>query len=111
MKHCIGEGRRYLSSAMTPNLALWIFIAFLLAGGLMGFLKAGSKASLIASSIFALPLVLAALGWLPAWVADAVLGLLLVYMGMKFARTRKLMPSGLMAILSAATLIARFVLK
>ena len=96
---------------MTPNLALWIFIAFLLAGGLMGFWKAGSKASLVASSIFALPLVLAALGVLPAWVADVVLGILLAYMAMKFAKSKKLMPGGLMAILSAATLIARFLLK
>ena len=96
---------------MTQNVVLWIFIVFLLAGGLVGFLKAGSKASLIASSIFALPLVLAALGVIPAVVADVVLGILLVYMAVKFSKTRKLMPSGVMAILSALALLARFLLK
>lgn len=96
---------------MTQNIALWIFIVLLLAGGLMGFLKAGSKASLIASSVFALPLVLAALGVIPAIVANIVLGILLVYMALKFSKSRKFMPSGLMAILSALTLLARYLLK
>ncbi len=96
---------------MTPTYALWIFIALLLAGGLVGFLKAGSKASLIASSVFALPLVLTALGVLPAIVADVVLGILFAYMAMKFSKSKKLMPSGLMAVLSALTLIARHLLK
>lgn len=77
----------------------------------MGFLKAGSKASLIASSVFALPLVLAALGVIPAIVANIVLGILLVYMALKFSKSRKFMPSGLMAILSALTLLARYLLK
>ena len=77
----------------------------------MGFLKAGSKASLIASSVFALPLVLAALGVIPALVADVVLGILFVYMALKFSKSRKLMPSGLMAILSALTLLARYLLR
>lgn len=94
-----------------PIIVLWVYIVLLEAGGLVGFLKAGSKASLIASSVFAVPLILAALGILPAVVADGVLGVLLGYMGFKFAKSKKFMPSGLMAILSAVALVARFLLK
>ncbi|MFA6546950.1 MAG: TMEM14 family protein [Limisphaerales bacterium] len=94
-----------------PNIVLWVYIVLLVAGGLVGFLKAGSKASLIASSVFALPLVLVALGLVPAIVAEVVLGILLVYMGMKFSKSKKFMPSGLMAILSLSALALRFFLK
>ncbi|NDA68745.1 MAG: hypothetical protein EBY09_19295, partial [Verrucomicrobia bacterium] len=44
-------------------------------------------------------------------VAEIVLGILLVFMGMKFAKSKKFMPSGLMAILSAVALALRFFLK
>ncbi|MEN9572763.1 MAG: Transrane protein [Verrucomicrobiota bacterium] len=94
-----------------PNIVLLVFTVLLEAGGLMGFLKAGSKASLIASSIFAAPLFLVAFGILPAIVAEVVLGILLVFMAMKFAKSKKFMPSGLMAILSAVALALRFFLK
>lgn len=94
-----------------PIVVLWVYIVLLVAGGLVGFLKAGSKASLIASSIFALPLVLAALNVVPSLVAEVVLGILLAYMGMKFAKSKQPMPSGLMAMLSAVVLALRFFLK
>ena len=44
-------------------------------------------------------------------VAEVVLGILLAYMGMKFAKSKKFMPSGLMAILSSVALALRFFLK
>lgn len=94
-----------------PNFVLWVYIVLLVAGGLVGFLKAGSKASLIASSVFAVPLILAALGILPAVAADGVIAFLLVFMGVKFAKSKKFMPSGMMVILSAVALVARFLLK
>lgn len=94
-----------------PIIVLWVYIVLLEAGGLVGYLKAGSKASLIASSVFALPLILAALGILPAVAADGVIAFLLVFMGVKFAKSKKFMPSGLMAVLSAVALLLRFVLK
>lgn len=112
LPHCIPAPTRYNLRAMTaPIIVLWVYIVLLEVGGLIGFLKAGSKASLIASSIFALPLILAALGIVPAVVAEVVLGILLVYMGMKFAKSKKFMPSGLMAILSAIALALRYFLK
>ncbi len=94
-----------------PIIVLWVYIVLLEAGGLVGFLKAGSKASLIASSVFALPLILAALGILPAVVADGVIAFLLVFMGVKFAKSKKFMPSGLMVVLSVLALALRFFLK
>jgi uncharacterized membrane protein (UPF0136 family) len=93
-----------------PTIVLWVYIVLLEAGGVVGFVKAGSKASLIASSVFAMPLILSALGILPAEVADGVLAALLGYMSFKFAKSKKFMPSGLMAILSAAALVLRFML-
>lgn len=95
---------------MTPELILWIYIALLIVGGIVGFLKASSKASLIASSVFA-----AALALLNARVievrhlADILLGVLIVVFTMRLAKTRKFMPAGLMIILTAATLILRHV--
>lgn len=86
---------------------LWIYIALLVAGGIMGFVKAKSKASLIASLAFAIPLALAGSGVIAGWIADLVLAILLVFFGKKYVVGKKFMPSGLMAILSLVTLIVR----
>lgn len=90
-------------------LILWVFIAMLIAGGVMGFVKAKSKASLIASLAFAIPLILAATGIVNAIVADICLVILLIYFGKKYAIGKKFMPAGLMAILSIITLLLRLV--
>lgn len=95
---------------MTPNTVLWVYIVLLVAGGVMGLVKAGSKASLIASSIFAAILALCAtgvIGW--AHAADVVLAFLLVFFGMKFAKGKKFMPSGMMCILTVVTLALRHI--
>ena len=92
------------------TIVLWVYIAMLVAGGLMGFIKAGSKASLIASVGFAIPLTLAALAMVPAIVADVCLGILLVFFGKKYLTGKKFMPSGLMSILSVVALVLRFAL-
>jgi len=78
----------------------------------MGFLKAGSKISLITSAAFALPLALCALGIItPAYVADILIALLAVVFGVRYAKGRKFMPSGLMGGLSLIVLAIRFVLR
>ena len=70
---------------MSPNssvIILWVYIVLLLAGGLMGFLKAGSKISLITSAAFALPLALCALNVIPLYpIAPILLGLLALVFG------------------------------
>jgi uncharacterized membrane protein (UPF0136 family) len=91
-----------------PNISvtvLWIYIVLLLAGGVMGLVKAGSRISLITSAIFALLLALCATAVIkPFYIADILVGLLLVVFGVRFAKGRKFMPSGLMLGLSLAVL-------
>ncbi|HEX3718790.1 MAG TPA: TMEM14 family protein [Verrucomicrobiae bacterium] len=84
----------------------------LVAGGLMGFFKAGSRISLITSSIFAVLLALCALAIIrPFWIADVLIALLLVVFGVRFAKGRKFMPSGLMLALSAIVLVVLLLVK
>jgi len=93
------------------TIILWVYIVLLLAGGLMGFLKAGSKISLITSGAFAAALALIATGLLrPAYLANVLLAVLLGFFGARFLRGRKFMPAGLMTILTAVTLALRLFL-
>jgi uncharacterized membrane protein (UPF0136 family) len=90
------------------NTILWVYIVLLIVGGLVGFLKAGSKVSLITSVIFAVLLALFAAGIL-SWPhgADVLLGLLLIVFVIRYAKTKKFMPSGLLILLTLATLLLR----
>ena len=91
------------------NIILWVYIGLLIVGGLMGFLKAGSKISLISSLIFAVLLALFAaqvIPWPPG--ADIVLLLLVVVFLMRYLKTKKFMPSGLMIVLTLVALALRF---
>jgi uncharacterized membrane protein (UPF0136 family) len=97
-----------MSSAL---LVLWVYIVLLFLGGLTGFLKAGSKASLIASSIFAAILILFALNILPFRYNWIVLAFLAVFFASRWGRSKKMMPNGVMVILSVAALIAQFALS
>ena len=89
---------------MNTTNVIWIYAGLIMAGGLMGFLKAKSKASLIMSTLCALPLVAVALGKLPLIVAQVDAGFLMVFFGQRFAGSKKFMPAGLMAGLSLVTL-------
>jgi len=93
---------------MRANLVLWIYIVLLVVGGLIGFLKAGSKISLIMSVAFAALLSLCATHVIfQPYVAEILLAALLVVFGIRLAKTRKFMPSGLMLILTVAALALR----
>ncbi len=93
---------------MNPDTILWIYIVLLVAGGLMGFLKAKSKMSLIMSLAFAAALSLCALQIIRLeHAADIILIVLVIFFGMRFAKSKKMMPNGVMAILSIATLALR----
>lgn len=94
-----------------PVIILWIYVVLLVAGGLMGFLKAGSKISLITSVAFAVPLALVALGIIkPFYIADILVGVLALVFAMRFAKGKKFMPSGLMVSVSVIVLAALLLL-
>ncbi|MGO8680446.1 MAG: TMEM14 family protein [Limisphaerales bacterium] len=97
------------------NTILWVYIVLLLVGGLMGFLKVGSKVSLISSSVFAAVLVLTQTGIFEPTVArnlvNVLLAALLVVFAIRLAKTKKFMPSGLMLVLTILTLALRNIFK
>lgn len=78
-------------------------------GGVMGYLQAQSKVSLISGSVSGVLLIFAGIIQLQgqAWgatLATVVTAVLLVVFGIRLAKTRKLMPAGLMVILGLAVL-------
>jgi uncharacterized membrane protein (UPF0136 family) len=93
---------------MSPNKILWIYIVLLVIGGLIGLLKGKSKVSLILSVVFAALLSLCAAGIIfQPYVADILLAVLLVVFGVRLAKTKKFMPSGLMLVITLAALALR----
>ncbi len=94
----------------TPDLILWIYIVLMVIGGLIGFFRAGSKASLIASLAFAAALALCAIHFIKQPLApDVILAVLLLFFGSRLASSKKLMPNGLMLILTILALALRHV--
>jgi uncharacterized membrane protein (UPF0136 family) len=100
---------------MNPHTVLWIYILLLLVGGLIGFLKAGSKVSLITSAVSAAALILTAIPGLfgPAvarGLADVIMAALLVVFAIRLSKTKKFMPSGMMLAITAIALALRHLL-
>jgi uncharacterized membrane protein (UPF0136 family) len=88
------------------NTVLWVYIVLLIVGGLMGFIKGKSRISLISSFIFAVVLALVALGTIPSkYVAIGLVAFLLVFFGARFMRSKKVMPAGMMSVVSLVVLI------
>ena len=92
---------------MNPNTILWIYIVLLIAGGLVGYLKAGSKASIIASASFAAVLILCQVDIINRKGIDVVLAVLLVFFAFRLSKSKKFMPNGMMLILTLVTLALR----
>jgi uncharacterized membrane protein (UPF0136 family) len=97
---------------MSATTILWIYIVLLLVGGLIGFLKAGSKISLLTSAISAAVLIVASNQHLfqpgvRQIVIDCVMAALLVVFAVRLAKTKKFMPSGLMLVVTVAALALR----
>jgi uncharacterized membrane protein (UPF0136 family) len=92
---------------MSASTVLWIYIAFLLIGGVAGYAMARSKVSLISAAVFAALLALCASDvFFKREAAYVFLGVLLVVFGMRLAKTKKFMPSGLMVAVTALALVA-----
>ena len=87
------------------QIILLIFSILLELGGAMGFIKARSKASVIASTIFAVIIFLFIFGVLPIAYVWTVLAFLILFFGMRFAKGKKFMPNGMMLVLTIVTLI------
>ncbi len=96
---------------MNPKTVLWIYIILLVVGGMIGFLKAKSKVSLITSVVAAALLVLTTVGVFEAAVAraiaDIIMAALLVVFGIRLTKTKKFMPSGMMLAITLAALALR----
>jgi uncharacterized membrane protein (UPF0136 family) len=94
------------------NTVLWIYIVLLLVGGLIGFLKAKSQISLIASAIFAALLVLTTLPGLfqpraALGISNVIMIIIVVVFAFRLAKTKKFMPSGMLLVLTIVALACR----
>lgn len=95
------------------QIALGVYAVLLSLGGLMGYLKAGSKASLLAgllSSVFVLlALVMStASRSLGFWVGLLVCVLMTATFSARFANRRKFFPTGVLCLLSLAMVALLF---
>jgi uncharacterized membrane protein (UPF0136 family) len=91
---------------MKPETILWIYIVLLVLGGLIGFLKAKSRISLITSLAFGAVLAVCALDHVRIEWAWGILSFLALFFLIRFMKTKKFMPGGMMTLLTIATIIA-----
>lgn len=89
---------------MDPKVLLWVYILLLVSGGLIGYLKAKSMVSLYMSLGFAGALSLCAVGILPRFLADWLLGALLVVFAIRLIKTKRFIPAGMMLVVTILTM-------
>jgi uncharacterized membrane protein (UPF0136 family) len=103
-----------MMNPVVGQVTLGIYALLLAVGGVIGYLKAGSRPSLIAGSISALAALLALGLSIGNNRLGVPLGLILsitlfVLFGYRYAvKTRKFMPSGLLAVASLVVLAVMF---
>jgi uncharacterized membrane protein (UPF0136 family) len=98
---------------MSPTLSASLLFAYallILLGGIMGYCRAGSLPSLIASLLFFPLLACSAAGWAAkkGWsvpLAFGLVGLLLLFFAYRWAKTHQLWPSGALSLLGALLLL------
>jgi len=95
------------------NLSIIVAITYgilAIVGGIIGYVQASSKASLISGSISGLLLIFAGVLQLQgqAWgliLATVVTTVLVIVFAIRLAKTRRFMPAGLMTVLGLVTLV------
>ncbi|MGF1601374.1 MAG: TMEM14 family protein [Thermosynechococcaceae cyanobacterium] len=96
---------------MTPGILAALLYGLLnIAGGVMGYVKSKSKISLIMGCFFGTVLVKGAIATLQGnpiglQIATVVTGLLTVVFAIRWVKTKKLMPAGVMVGLGAISLV------
>ncbi len=98
---------------MESIIAASLYGILSIVGGIIGYKSAGSKVSLISGIISGLLLLVAAYLQLQgqSWgltLAVVITSILVIVFAIRLAKTRKLMPAGLMVFLGLAALIAMF---
>lgn len=94
----------------TSSLIVIVYALLVMVGGVFGFVRAGSRPSLIAGVLGGLALLTAGWGigrgqvWGLPMALVLILGLL-VFFTARYVRTRAFMPGGLMAVLSLLALV------
>ncbi|HUJ08742.1 MAG TPA: TMEM14 family protein [Verrucomicrobiae bacterium] len=91
-------------------LEIWAYGMMMMLGGIMGYVKVGSKASLLSGVGMGLALLASGYG---VWhgsrnsliAAVVIAALLVVLFAMRLAKTKRFMPAGVLAILSLAAVI------
>ena len=91
-------------------IEIWVYGALMILGGIMGFVKVRSKASLLSGVGLGLGLLASGYG---VWrgladsliVAMVIAALLLVLFAFRYVKTRRFMPAGALAILSLAAVV------
>ena len=87
------------------NWVLWVYIVLLVLGGLIGFLKAKSKVSLVTSLVFGALLALTTVPKLfqaesARIMATVVMAVLMLVFTVRLGKTKKFMPSGVILIIT-----------
>ena len=96
---------------MTPGIIAAIAYGILaIVGGIIGYVQAQSKASLISGGVSGLLLILGGVVQLQgqAWgliLAIVVTAVLVVVFAIRLSKTRKVMPAGLMTVLGVTALV------
>ena len=91
-------------------IEIWVYGVLMMVGGVIGFVKVGSKASLISGVGMGALLLISGYG---VWrgtanslmVAEVVTMLLLVLFAIRYAKTRRFMPAGMLAVISLVAAI------
>ena len=91
-------------------IEVWVYGVIMILGGIAGFARVGSKASLISGVGFGLVLLVSGIG---VWngsqhslmVAILIALLLVVLFAIRYAKKRRFMPAGVLAVLSLVAAI------